>query len=190
MSLHLKSNHTQAAFQQPRVHFMRNALAYAGKSQRRIARPGSAPPPPRTMLPQPASNGPTSPTRPGHDCPSWPLLHHATGHDPALRALGQATISEPDVTPPHPHAGRARDPAGRLAPRPGADRALQAMELRHPVGGRAHPSTSGDLPGIESRVRHHPLLRRNRSASSFPGRASPSANNSVNTASSWSNAEA
>ena len=61
-----------ATWQRCRVHFMRNAMAYAGKTQRRIARPGSAPPLRRTMRTPPASSGAKSPIRPGPGCLSSP----------------------------------------------------------------------------------------------------------------------
>ena len=63
-----------ATWQRCRVHFMRNALAHAGKTQRRIRqpRPGSAPPSPRTMPRQPASSGDRSPIRPGRASASSP----------------------------------------------------------------------------------------------------------------------
>ena len=63
-----------ATWQRCRVHFMRNALAHAGKTQRRASsRPGSAPPSPRTMpRPPPRPNGARSPISCGPACPSSP----------------------------------------------------------------------------------------------------------------------
>ena len=63
-----------ATWQRCRVHFMCNALAYAGRTQRRISPPGSAPPSPRTTLRPRANNGARSPTRRGPRVPNLAAL--------------------------------------------------------------------------------------------------------------------
>ena len=60
-----------ATWQRCRVHFTRNALAYACKTNAVSYRPGSAPPLLKTMPPLPASSGVRSPTRRGLACRNW-----------------------------------------------------------------------------------------------------------------------
>ena len=59
-------------FNRPRVHFMRNVLAHAGRQGRRVVSAIIATPFDRTMPQQPASSGASSPTRSARKCPSWP----------------------------------------------------------------------------------------------------------------------
>jgi transposase-like protein len=61
-----------ATWQRCRVHFMRNVLAHAGRQGRRVVRPSSPPPLPRTTPGPPAPSGVSSPTRSGPRCPSSP----------------------------------------------------------------------------------------------------------------------
>ena len=58
-----------ATWQRCRVHFMRNALAHAGRSGRRVV---SASPSPRTMPSRPRHSGVASPTSSAPNCPSSP----------------------------------------------------------------------------------------------------------------------
>ena len=60
-----------ATWQRCRVHFMRNALAYAGKAQRRIVSAWIGTAFARTTWRRPASSGARSPTKPDRACPSW-----------------------------------------------------------------------------------------------------------------------
>ena len=60
-----------ATWQRCRFHFMRNAMAHAGKTQRASLPPGSGPLSPRPTPTRREPNGARSPTRPGHGCRSW-----------------------------------------------------------------------------------------------------------------------
>ncbi len=63
-----------AAWQRCRVHFMRNALAHAGKSGRRVVSAFIATAfAQKTTQAQPASNGARSPISCARNCPSLPL---------------------------------------------------------------------------------------------------------------------
>ncbi len=66
------SNIFTATWQRCRVHFMRNALAHAGKVAAVPSRPLSPPPSPRTIPKPPASSGDASPTSCGPSCQSSP----------------------------------------------------------------------------------------------------------------------
>ncbi|MET3889345.1 putative transposase [Bosea sp. OAE506] len=61
-----------ATWQRCRVQFMRNALAHAGGSGRRVVSASSPPPSPRTMPQRPASNGAGSPISSDRRFPSSP----------------------------------------------------------------------------------------------------------------------
>ena len=61
-----------ATWQRCRVHFMRNVLAHAGKSGRRVVAPSSPPPSPRNAPRPPVPSGARSPTRSARRCPSSP----------------------------------------------------------------------------------------------------------------------
>ncbi|MBB2755837.1 UNVERIFIED_ORG: transposase-like protein [Rhizobium aethiopicum] len=67
-----------ATWQRCRVHFMRNVLAHAGKSGRRVVSAFIATPLPRRRRRQQAHNGAVSPTRSDRKCrslpPSWTTL--------------------------------------------------------------------------------------------------------------------
>ncbi len=60
-----------ATWQRCRFHFMRNAMAHAGKTQRASSPPGSGPLSPRPTPTRREPNGARSPIRPGHGCRSW-----------------------------------------------------------------------------------------------------------------------
>lgn len=61
-----------ATWQRCRVHFMRNALAHAGRSSGASSRPSLQQPSPRTMPTRPRRNGGVSPTSSGPRCQSSP----------------------------------------------------------------------------------------------------------------------
>ena len=61
-----------ASWQRCRVHFMRNALAYAVRRSVASWPHGAAPPLPRMTPPPPASSGVKSPIRRGQGCQNWP----------------------------------------------------------------------------------------------------------------------
>jgi transposase-like protein len=61
-----------ATWQRCRVHTMRNALAHAGKSSRRVVSALWPPPSPRTAPRPPGPSGAGSPTSSGPNCPSSP----------------------------------------------------------------------------------------------------------------------
>ncbi len=63
-----------ATWQRCRVHFMRNAMAYAGKTQRRIVSAWIGTAFAQDELPPPASSGARSPTRRAPACRNWPAL--------------------------------------------------------------------------------------------------------------------
>lgn len=62
----------RATWQRCRVHFMRNASAHAGKTQRRLVSAWIGPPLPKPMPPQPTPGGAASPTSSAPRCPSSP----------------------------------------------------------------------------------------------------------------------
>ena len=62
----------RATWQRCRVHFMRNALAHAGRSGRRVVAAFIAPPSLRIMPTPPGRSGARSPTRFAPSCPSSP----------------------------------------------------------------------------------------------------------------------
>jgi putative transposase len=59
-----------ATWQRCRVHFMRNALAHAGQSGRRVVLPSLAPPSPRRQREPPAPNGAPLPIESAPRCPN------------------------------------------------------------------------------------------------------------------------
>ena len=66
-----------ATWQRCRLHFMRNAMAYAGRPNGGSSRPGSPPPSHRTMRTPPGRSGGKSPTRPGRGCRLADLMDEA-----------------------------------------------------------------------------------------------------------------
>ena len=84
----------RATWRRCRVHFARNALAHAGKAQRRIVSAWIAPPT-RKRTPRPRTpSGAPSPTSSARRCPSSPRIGHPARplHDPGNhRAVSNTT---------------------------------------------------------------------------------------------------
>ena len=141
----------RATWQRCRVHFMRNALAHAGKSGRRVVvAPSSPPPSPRTTPRRPARSGARSPTSSGPSSPSSPR----SWTRPRSDVLAYMTFPKEHRAKLHSHQpARARQ---RRDQAPHRRRRHLPQRGRHHPPRRRHPARAERRMGRPARPLHDP----------------------------------